>query len=56
MQDDAVGDIVVSDPPEFTAGDIVIGRLHWADYSLAKGSALNHVDPSLGQNNTTLAF
>jgi NADPH-dependent curcumin reductase CurA len=54
MQAGVVGEIVESKHPSFDAGDIVTGRLLWADYAVADGDELREVDPDRGPVSTAL--
>ena len=47
LEGGVVGDVVVSNHPEFDPGDVVTGRLDWADYGVADGDDLIPVDPDL---------
>lgn len=49
-----VGEVVESNNPSFKVGDIVEGRLGWADYSVSKGNGIRKVDPSLAPISTAL--
>jgi NADPH-dependent curcumin reductase CurA len=54
MQAGVVGEVVESKHPSFDAGDIVTGRLLWADYAVADGDELREVDPDRGPVSTAL--
>jgi NADPH-dependent curcumin reductase CurA len=49
-----VGEVVESNGVQFETGDIVTGRLQWADYATAPGSELRKVDPALAPVSTAL--
>jgi NADPH:quinone reductase len=40
-----IGKVVESKHPGFKSGDIVIGHLEWADYSMTEGENLSKLDP-----------
>ncbi|MFB6142472.1 MAG: NADP-dependent oxidoreductase [Halorientalis sp.] len=54
MQAGVVGDVVASNHPDFDAGDVVTGHLEWAEYAVADGDDLRHVDPDLAPVSTAL--
>jgi NADPH-dependent curcumin reductase CurA len=54
MQAGVVGEVVESEHPSFDAGDIVTGRLLWADYAVADGDELREIDPDRGPVSTAL--
>ena len=45
LQARAVGAVVESNGAGFAPGDVVVGRLQWADYTTARGADLTAVDP-----------
>ena len=49
-----VGEVVRSNAPAFSAGDIFEGRLGWQEYALAKATEVRHVDPDLAPLSTAL--
>ena len=49
-----VGEIIESKNDEFQVGNIVEGRLNWADYSVTSGKGLRKVDPDLAPISTAL--
>lgn len=49
-----VGTVVESKSAQFKPGDTVLGFLDWADYSIAKASELQKVDPRLAPVSTAL--
>jgi len=49
-----VGRIIESNHDKFKVGDIVEGRLNWADYSVTSGKGLRKVDPNLAPISTAL--
>jgi len=44
MQAGAVGTVAESNHPDFAEGDTVVGNLHWAEYTVADGAELSHVN------------
>lgn len=44
---DVVGKVVDSKSPDFKVGDIVVGGMDWAEYSAAKPSDLQKLDPKI---------
>ena len=54
MRAGVVGDVVESNHPDFEAGDVVQGRLRWAEYAVADGENLRRVDPDLAPVSTSL--
>src|SRR5690606_28696593 len=49
-----VGKVVDSKNKDYQVGDIVEGRLNWADYSVSNGKGLRKVDSSLAPISTAL--
>lgn len=49
-----VGEVIESKNQLFDVGDIVEGRLGWADYSVSDGKGLRKVDPSLAPISTAV--
>jgi len=49
-----VGEVVESNGAGFEPGDVVTGRLQWADYATAPGTELREVDPDHGPISTAL--
>ncbi|RLL47138.1 NADP-dependent oxidoreductase [Oceanobacillus piezotolerans] len=49
-----VGRVIDSKNNEFQMGEIVEGRLNWADYSVTSGKGLRKVDPNLAPISTAL--
>lgn len=49
-----VGKVIESSHPNFKAGEIVEGRLNWADYSTSDGSNIRKVDPSIAPISTAI--
>ncbi len=41
----AVGEIVESNGPRYAAGDLVMGEVHWADYTTVAETTLTAIDP-----------
>ncbi|MWG33082.1 NADP-dependent oxidoreductase [Halomarina oriensis] len=54
MQAGVVGEVVESNHPRWSEGDVVTGNLHWADYSVAGGHRLVGVDPDVAPVSTAL--
>ncbi|MEF8789061.1 MAG: NADP-dependent oxidoreductase [Haloarculaceae archaeon] len=54
LEGGVVGDVVASNHPGVAAGDVVTGRLDWADYGVADGAELTPVDPDLAPVSTAL--
>jgi NADPH-dependent curcumin reductase CurA len=48
MEGGAVSVVVDSKLPGYNAGDIVVARTGWQDYSLSNGEGVHKVDPTLG--------
>lgn len=44
----AVGEVVQSNHPDYTVGDLVEGRFGWQHYSVSNGMGVNRVNPQLG--------
>ncbi|WP_077213279.1 NADP-dependent oxidoreductase [Bacillus dakarensis] len=49
-----VGKVIESNHPNFKVGEIVEGRLNWADYSTSDGSNIRKVDPSIAPISTAI--
>ncbi len=49
-----VGEVVESNDPRFSIGDIVEGMLGWQDYAVAPAKSLRKIDPSLAPITTAL--
>ena len=54
MRAGTVGEVIESEHPGFESGDIVVGRLLWADYAVAGGDDLRVVDTDRGPISTAL--
>ncbi|MFC5973371.1 NADP-dependent oxidoreductase [Halomarina salina] len=54
MQAGVVGEVVESNHPRWTEGDVVNGELQWADYAVAGGHELTPVDPDVAPVSTAL--
>jgi NADPH2:quinone reductase len=54
LQGGVVGDVVAENGTQYDEGDVVVGNLEWADYTVANASALTQVDPDLGPVSTAL--
>jgi NADPH-dependent curcumin reductase len=44
----AVGEVVASNHPDFTVGDIVEDQLGWQEYAIGPASRMRKIDPGLG--------
>jgi NADPH-dependent curcumin reductase CurA len=51
-----VGQIVESKDPNFSTGDIVVGNLDWADYSVSKGKNVRKIDPDAASISTAVGI
>jgi NADPH-dependent curcumin reductase CurA len=49
-----VGEVVDTNGADFESGDVVVGRLQWADYATAPDTDLRAVDPDLAPVSTAL--
>jgi len=49
-----VSEVVASNNPKYTAGDIVSGYGGWQEYSISDGTGLNKIDPSVAPISTAL--
>ena len=47
MEAGVVGEVIESNHDRWDAGDVVLGNLHWADYTAANGHSLTPVDADL---------
>jgi hypothetical protein len=54
MEGGAVSEVVASNVPRFTKGDIVVGRTGWQTHALSDGPALQKVDPTRAPIQTAL--
>lgn len=54
MRAGVVGEVVRSAHPDWSDGDVVQGRLQWAEYATASGDDLRPVDPELAPISTAL--
>ena len=54
LEGGVVGEVVTSNHPDFERGDVVTGRLEWAEYGVADGDDLTPVDPDLAPVSTAL--
>jgi hypothetical protein len=52
MTGGTVGEVVVSNHPDYKVGDIVEGSLGWQEYALASGPPVRKIDPSLAPIST----
>ena len=55
MRGGVVGEVVVSNADRYEPGDIVVGRLDWADHSVAPAHQLAPVDPDVAPISTALS-
>ena len=56
MEGGAVSVVEESRHPKFSAGDIVLGRTGWQQYSISNGKGMRIVDPSLAPISTALGI
>ncbi|WP_227133119.1 NADP-dependent oxidoreductase [Halorubellus salinus] len=54
LQGGVVGDVVAENGTGYEEGDVVVGNLEWADYTVANAASLTQVDPDLGPVSTAL--
>jgi NADPH-dependent curcumin reductase len=54
MEGGTVSEVVVSNNPQFKAGDIVVDRTGWQTHSISKGAGLYKLDPKLAPVSTAL--
>jgi NADPH-dependent curcumin reductase CurA len=54
MEGGAVSEVVASNVPRFTKGDIVVGRTGWQTHALSDGAGLQKVDPKRAPISTAL--
>ena len=54
MRAGVVGEVVESNHPDWSEGDVVNGDLLWADYAVAGGHQLTRVDPDVAPVSTAL--
>lgn len=54
MEAGCVAEVMVSNHPDFAAGDIVVGSLGWADFGLSDGSGMRKVDPAIAPLSTAV--
>jgi NADPH-dependent curcumin reductase CurA len=52
----AVGEVILSNNPRFSAGDIVEGRFGWQNYAVSNGAGVNRVNPRIGPPETALGI
>lgn len=50
----AVGEVVQSGNPKFTAGDIVQGEFGWQEYAISNGQGVRKIDPAIAPISTSL--
>ena len=48
MKARVIGEVEISNHPDFSAGDIVSGDLYWAEYTVAEAEQLRKIDPAHG--------
>lgn len=56
MEGGTVGEVVVSNNPDFKVGDIVEERLGWQDYGVSDGKGARKIDPSLAPISTAVGI
>jgi NADPH-dependent curcumin reductase CurA len=54
MEGGTVSEVVASNVPRFTKGDIVVGRTGWQTHALSDGSSLQKVEPTRAPIQTAL--
>lgn len=54
MEGGAVGAVIASHHPRFSAGNIVEGHFGWQDYAVSDGRGVRKIDPSLAPISTAL--
>ncbi len=54
MTGGTVSEVMESKTPELRAGDLVVGNTGWQEYGVARGSALQRIDPDLAPISTAL--
>jgi NADPH2:quinone reductase len=54
LQGGVVGDVTAENGTRFDVGDVVVGNLEWADYTVANAGSLTRVNPDLGPVSTAL--
>ncbi|WP_323676296.1 NADP-dependent oxidoreductase [Halorubellus sp. PRR65] len=54
LQGAVVGDVAAENGTGYDEGDVVVGNLEWADYTVANAAALTQVNPDLGPVSTAL--
>jgi NADPH-dependent curcumin reductase CurA len=54
MEGGTVSEVVASNNPQFSVGDIVVDRTGWQTHSLSKGAGLRKLDPKLAPVSTAL--
>lgn len=54
MEGEAVGEVLISNSPDYKPGDTVIGQLGWSEKAVVDASTLRPVDPQLGPIQTAL--
>jgi NADPH-dependent curcumin reductase CurA len=54
MEGGTVGEVVSSNHPTFTVGDVVEGRLGWQEYAVSTGKGVRKIDPTVAPISTAL--
>ncbi|MET0443890.1 MAG: NADP-dependent oxidoreductase [Pseudorhodoplanes sp.] len=54
MEGGAVAEVVASNHPDFTKGDVVLGRTGWRTHLVSDGAGLRKIDPALAPVSTAL--
>lgn len=54
MEGGTVCEVVASNNPDFTKGDIVLARAGWQTHALSNGKDLRKIDPALGSISTAV--
>src|SRR5271154_1170296 len=54
MEGGTVSEVIVSNNPGFTKGDIVLARAGWQTHAVSDGTGLRKIDPKLGPISTAV--
>ena len=54
MEGGAVGEVMASEHPDFSVGDIVTGQFGWTSHALSDGEGVRKVDPNVAPISTAL--
>ena len=50
MEGGVVGEVVCSNHPGFSAGDVVEGRFGWQEYAVSAGKGVRKIDPTVARS------